>query len=859
MKPAAVFIAALALVLGACTEQPKPDPSSPPPAGTPPPVTTPPGTPVTALEGAWSNPSTWGGKLPDASSSVTIPDGKTVTLDSNATVKNLTVKGKLVFADKDLELTTDWIMAEGKGVFQVGLELKRYVNKATITLTGAPSENIMGMGGKFLGAMMGGSLELHGEQRQKVWTRVSASLEPGATQMTLAEDVDWRSGEKIVLAASGFDPEEAEPLTVTARDGRTITFSPALKYKHLGVIENYDGKSLDMRAEVGLLTRNIVVQGDAASENMKFGGHTMVMVGSVAHVEGVEFYRMGQKGRLGRYPFHWHLAGNVAGQYAKQNSINHSYQRCLAVHQADGALVQENVAYDNVSHCFFVENGFEKGNILERNIAFLSRPTDASQTNRETDLRTEEYAKAAQFWIRNPNNILRGNVAAGAVHGAGFWIDPADDDRISLKASQQPIGEFTGNSAHSQSPTTLPLKFYPPLASGFGLLSIGWQPKTLQTLRDFTAYRNNAAGVWLEVNQKLEDFIVADNHMGFAPFNVDLENGVIVGHTQNGIGWVAPGGSAPYFVGIGHAFYQPMPPYNSNQNPSAPTLKNVSFVNFNPADPQYRGYVAVTQEFNLHSDQRANASGIKYFNSPSIFRSYEGIYGKYGSIAIQDMDGTLSGSGTPSTLVSNKGINVTSACVNITAPTDGNPPIARCPTQQLGYLSLDYHPNGRNMATVTRDDGASSLLVYGFDDPDGTAEHHVTTKHLYTVSLPTTPTSRYYISLAETTDWIDIAIPVPSSANPSNLTVVGSKRDPGSGNTSPDLSNKLSAAPSLTDAGYLAGTKYYFKTDSGKNFVYLRMDGSRAGADFVNPGNGHTTSAAQMGMVMWVCQTNDCK
>jgi hypothetical protein len=127
------------------------------------------------------------------------------------------------------------------------------------------------------------------------------------------------------------------------------------------------------------------------------------------------------------------------------------------------------------------------------------------------------------------------------------------------------------------------------------------------------------------------------------------------------------------------------------------------------------------------------------------------------------------------------------------------------------------------------------------------------------VSLPTTPLSRFYISLAETTEWIDIAIPVPSSANPSNLTVAGSERDLGSGYTSPDLNNKLSAAPNMTDAGYLAGTKYYFKTDTGKNLVYLRMDGSKAGTDFVNLGNGLTIPATQMGMVMWVCQTSDCK
>ena len=66
---------------------------------------------------------------------------------------------------------------------------------------------------------------------------------------------------------------------------------------------------LDERAEVGLLTRNITIQGDSASLTTGIGGHVMVMQGATAHVEGVTFTRMGQKARLARYPMHWHMAG----------------------------------------------------------------------------------------------------------------------------------------------------------------------------------------------------------------------------------------------------------------------------------------------------------------------------------------------------------------------------------------------------------------------------------------------------------------------------------------------------------------------------------------------------------------------
>ena len=97
-----------------------------------------PATPITGADGAWSNPATWGGKLPDANSSVTIPAGKTITLDSSVNVRNVTVQGTLRWGDGDnLELKTNWIMVEGGGAFQIGSRGQPFLKRATITLTGS--------------------------------------------------------------------------------------------------------------------------------------------------------------------------------------------------------------------------------------------------------------------------------------------------------------------------------------------------------------------------------------------------------------------------------------------------------------------------------------------------------------------------------------------------------------------------------------------------------------------------------------------------------------------------------------------------------------------------------------------------
>ena len=51
---------------------------------------------------------------------------------------------------------------------------------------------------------------------------------------------------------------------------------------------------VDERGEVGMLTRNIVIQASADAEQSFFGGHVMAMGASKMFVEGVEFNRMGQ-------------------------------------------------------------------------------------------------------------------------------------------------------------------------------------------------------------------------------------------------------------------------------------------------------------------------------------------------------------------------------------------------------------------------------------------------------------------------------------------------------------------------------------------------------------------------------------
>src|SRR5580658_1181056 len=103
----------------------------------------------TARGERWSNPAAWPDKkVPGKDAVVTIEKGMDVVLDvSPPPLHGLRINGKLSFADnKDLELTTEWIMVHGE--LEIGTEAKPHKRNATITLTNnVPGEDISGVGG----------------------------------------------------------------------------------------------------------------------------------------------------------------------------------------------------------------------------------------------------------------------------------------------------------------------------------------------------------------------------------------------------------------------------------------------------------------------------------------------------------------------------------------------------------------------------------------------------------------------------------------------------------------------------------------------------------------------------------------
>jgi cell migration-inducing and hyaluronan-binding protein len=535
---------------------------------------------VQAQETRWSDPATWpDNKVPAAGEQVTIASDKQVVLDvSPPALGGLTINGKLSFADEsDLELNTEWIMVHGE--LEIGTEAKPFTHKATITLTdNVKDEQLMGMGDRGI-MLSGGTLNLHGN-RSNSWTKLASTAEAGSSTIEVLDAAQWQVGDEIVLASTDYDPRQAERRTISAINGNSLTLDRPLQYMHFGNI-TYD---VDERGEVGLLTRNIKVQASEDAAESYFGGHIMAMVTSKLYIDGVELNRMGQHLELARYPIHWHLVGEAGkGQYVRNAAIHDTFNRCVTVHGTNDLRIENNVTYNTVGHCFFMEDGIETGNAFIKNLAIQTKchPTMAcvptnlaaagefdyenrralreiSMSARDTLLPSDNTV--ASYWITNPDNTYIDNVAAGSDEN-GFWLSLPEhpngaflDSEASLNTwpRRTRLREFRGNVAHSNFDGFM-FDRNINVDNTFGLTGNSHMPKEdptdpnskglISTFENLTSYKNRNGGIWGRgENHIFRNAKLADNAIGFThssgsggkdPFTSLVIDSLFVGETDN--------------------------------------------------------------------------------------------------------------------------------------------------------------------------------------------------------------------------------------------------------------------------------------------------------------------------------------
>lgn len=500
----------------------------------------------------WADPATWrdpNGAVPalppGAADHVLVPAGSAVAIGGRRVAATVEVTGDLVAEHVDGALVSAWVLVHTAGAhFEVGLAAHTFPADFALTLIGQPgAPTIPGHGTKFLIAMDGGRIDMHGTPKTS-WTKLTSLS--GATIRVL-DRRGWQVGDQVLLVASKWmssidtaQEQRSEVRAITAINPTTgdITLASAPAEFHCAAAPttytNPQGSAswvVDERAEVGMLSHNVRVQGDPldSTPTNLFGAHVMMMNGTCCATPGtgyfanVQFTHMGQRSpqlpiadALGRYPLHWHMQKAAGqGQYARGCSVWQSFNRAITIHGTDGLLLEDNVLFDHDGHGVFFEDGGERNNRILRNLVVLTRrPPDHTQLLPHDNSHAEvQNQTPAAFWITNPQNEFVGNVAAHTV-GTGYWFalharptgssfgDPYFNDPVTgqpIDPRKLPIIAFRDNVAHGcmsgldvndmiddhgthtgpGSPGTLDDTI---------LTNISWDPPAPTDLLNFTAY-----------------------------------------------------------------------------------------------------------------------------------------------------------------------------------------------------------------------------------------------------------------------------------------------------------------------------------------------------------------------------------
>ncbi|XP_033890991.3 cell surface hyaluronidase [Acipenser ruthenus] len=304
----------------------------------------------------------------------------------------------------------------------------------------------------------------------------------------MKDDVQsWNPGDRVIIASTDFSMYQAEEFSLLPCpecNKYQVKIQGKPQFTHVGEIID----AIDMRAEVGVLTRNILIHGEMENSCYgnnwcqffsydTFGGHIKILGNFTSvHLSHIELKNMGQQVK-GSYPVHFHLCGDVDERggyrtptYLEGLAIHHSFSRCVAVHATNGLLIKDSVGYDTLGHCFFLEDGTEQRNTLYHNLGLVTKPGTLLPTDRNdtmcTSIRNKVYGNyipvpatdckaVSTFWISHPNNNLISNAAAGS-QDTGIWylfhsMSTGDTHGLSpeTKAELTPLGIFYNNRVHS--------------------------------------------------------------------------------------------------------------------------------------------------------------------------------------------------------------------------------------------------------------------------------------------------------------------------------------------------------------------------------------------------------------------------
>jgi hypothetical protein len=448
--------------------------------------------------GAWSDPATWEpAGVPGDQARVLVAPGTRVIYDvvSERVVRLLQVAGELSFArDRNTTLNVGLLKVQNsercsENGFRCDLHAITEDGEPSAAAGGVSAALEVGTAAEPIPAQYTARIRLHylegmnkddapaisacsarmdfhGAPMNRTWVKLGTDAKKGDSTVELSEPVTgWRVGDEVIVTGSihtenlkfyekdapaGNGPgPQTEERVITKIEGIQLTLDHPLVNVHFG--------SAEFRSEVANLSRNVIVE---SADPQGVRGHTIYHQFSSGGISYARFASLGKKGVLGRYPIHFHLVEDtMRGSGVIGAAIVDSENRWVTVHGTQFLLVRDCVGYRSVGHGFFLEDGTEAFNLLDRNLGVQAR---AGKRLPKQVLGFDPNEGAA-FWWANGRNALTRNVSCEnqeygfrydsqktRVFDSQLKIRKPDGGEEQVDIRTLPFYRFEDNEAHTE-------------------------------------------------------------------------------------------------------------------------------------------------------------------------------------------------------------------------------------------------------------------------------------------------------------------------------------------------------------------------------------------------------------------------
>ncbi len=433
------------------------------------------------------SPDTWeGGKVPPAGARVQIRPGHVVVYDrqSDEAIRDLFIAGVLTFdPDRDTRLDVGLIRIQaGDDLSEEGFDCNAHLAEPDpaaprpALIVGAADRPIDakhtatirlvsfdGMDKQSCPAIVccGGRMDFHSRD-ESAWVKLGTTAKKGEAAVTCAEAMEgWRPGDRVIITSTQTGDEVVgsrrghgftEERIVRSIDGTTIALDRPLGREHLG--------SGDYRGEIADLSRNVVVGRRPTPPSR--AATPCIIGGRPGRSATRSFATSAKRASWAATPMHFHSVRRHHARpvpVVKATSIWDSGNRWLTIHGTNFLVVRDCVGYQSVGHGFFLEDGTEVYNVLDRNLAvqaFRGRPLPHQA------LPFDENAGAGFWWANCRNTFSRTVSCENDRYGFRFEATQTsalkltlpvlrpDGRREAVDIRTLPFVRFEDNESHSE-------------------------------------------------------------------------------------------------------------------------------------------------------------------------------------------------------------------------------------------------------------------------------------------------------------------------------------------------------------------------------------------------------------------------